>query len=262
MDFLQKIVEYKKSLLKEKEAFYDTLRGNAKHLNMPRYAIFKKEIAKPGKVNLIAEIKKASPSKGLICKDFDVLDLTKTYAQNGADAISVITENKFFLGKPDYIRRVVENCRLPVLFKDFIIDEVQVHEAFRYGASAILLIVAILDKPQLKRLLAEAGRMDMDVLVETHNERELEAAIESGAEIIGVNNRDLHTFEVDLKVSEKLIPKIPKGKIIVAESGIKNHADVERLRALGINAVLIGETFLKSENVGKKVRQVMQGSQE
>ncbi len=262
VDFLDKIVEYKKSLLKDKKAFFDTLRQTAVKGRMSHYGLFKKEISKPGRVNLIAEIKKASPSKGLICRDFDVANLTRTYVENGADAISVITENKFFLGKPDYVRRVIEYSHLPVLYKDFIIDEVQIHEAFRFGASAILLIVAILDKPQLKNMLKEAERLDLDALVEVHNEEELDAALACGAEIVGVNNRDLRTFSVDLKTSEKLIPRIPKTKVIVAESGIKSHQDVLRLQALGVNAVLIGETFLRAEDVGKKIRSVMKGSHE
>lgn len=262
MDFLEKIVEYKKKLLKEKKAFYDTLRSSQVSGEMQRYGVFKQEISKPNKINLIAEIKKASPSKGLICQDFDVVNLTRTYAAHGADAISVITENKFFLGKPDYVRRVTEHCRLPVLFKDFIIDEVQVHEAYRYGASAILLIVAILDKVLLKRLLFEARRLDLDCLVEVHTAKELDTAVGAGAEIIGVNNRDLQTFEVDIKTGEKLIPKIPKDRIRVAESGISTHADIERLQQFGAQAVLIGETFLRADDIGKKIQQVMQGSAE
>lgn len=261
MDFLEKIVTYKKTLLEDKKAFFDTIRKNSVKGEMTRYGLFKKEISKPGRVNLIAEIKKASPSKGLICRDFDVVNITRAYAENGADAISVITENKFFLGKPDYVRRVIENCQLPVLFKDFIIDEVQIQEAYRYGASAVLLIVAILDAAQLKRLLAEARRLDLDCLVEVHSEKELDQAVAAGADIIGVNNRDLHTFEVDLKTSDKLIPKIPKGTVTVAESGIKNHKDVERLKGLGANALLIGETFLRADDMGKKIRQVMEGAE-
>ena len=262
VDFLEKIVEHKKSLLKDKKAFYDTLRqGNLKG-KMTKYGLFKKEISKPDRMNLIAEIKKASPSKGLICRDFDVANLTRTYVENGADAISVITENKYFLGKPDYVRRVTEYGNLPVLFKDFIIDEVQIHEAFRLGASAILLIAAILDKAALKNFLQESARLDLDVLVEVHNEKELDRAVDCGADIIGVNNRDLHTFEVDLKTAEKLIPKIPKGKVVVAESGIKTHNDIVRLQEAGANAVLIGEIFLRAEDIGKKIRLVMQGSSE
>ena len=261
-DFLEKIVANKKSLLKDKKAFFDTLRPNIVKGEMTRYGVFKKEISKPGRVNLIAEIKKASPSRGLICRDFDVVNITRTYVENGADAISVVTENKFFLGKTDYVRRVAENSHLPILFKDFIIDDVQIHEAYRYGASAVLLIVAILEPAQLRRLLAEAKRLDLDCLVETHTEKEVDQAVEAGAEIVGVNNRDLHTFEVDLKTSEQLIPRIPKDKVIVAESGIKTHKDVERLQAAGAHALLIGETFLRAEDMGKKIRQVMQGASE
>ena len=258
-DFLEKIIAYKKSLLTEKTAFYASLKKKIKDDKITPYALFKKAISQPGKINLIAEIKKASPSKGIIRSQFDVLSIAKAYVQNGAAAISVLTENKFFLGKPMYTRQVSENFGIPVLTKDFIIDEAQIIEAFYCNTSAILLIAAILKDEQLKRFIAYAFDLGLDCLVEVHNEEELKRALKAGAEIIGVNNRDLHTFNVDLKVSEKLISLIPKDKVIVVESGIKTHAEVKKFADLGANAVLIGETFLESPDIAVKVREVMEG---
>lgn len=258
-DFLEKIVAYKKSLLKEKEAFYASLKKKIKDDKITRYALFKKAISAPGKINLIAEIKKASPSKGIIRQHFDLMTIAKNYVQNGAAAISILTEDKYFLGKPMYTRQVGENFGVPVLTKDFIIDEAQIIETFYCGTSAILLIVAILDDEKLKRFIAYAFDLGLDCLVEVHNEEELKRALEAGAEIIGINNRDLHTFKVDLTTSEKLIPLIPKDKVIVVESGIKSHTEVKKFKALGANAVLIGETFLESMDIGQKVKEVMEG---
>ena len=258
-DFLKSIVDYKQSLLKERKVFYENLKKNASSVKHSRYGVFKKAISKPGKLNLIAEIKKASPSQGIIREEFDVKKIAKIYLDNKADAISVLTEDKYFLGKPAYLRQVSEDFKLPTLMKDFIIDEYQIYEAFSCGASAILLIVAILSDAQLKEFKDCAERLDMDVLVEVHDEWELERAIKCQAEIIGINHRNLRSLIVDLKVGEKLIPRIPKEKIIVSESGIKSHEDIKRLRNLGAHAVLIGETFMRSPDIGQKIKDVMYG---
>lgn len=258
-DFLKEIIDYKKNLLKEKRAYLDGLKRNIDKTSLTRYGLFKQAIARPGKINLIAEIKKASPSQGLIRDDFNVEQLARIYVANGAAALSVLTEDKFFLGKPLYLKKASEVATVPVLRKDFILDEGEIYEAFTFGASALLLIAAILDDATMKRLLETASKLDMDCLVEVHDEAELKRALENGAEIIGINNRNLHTFEVNLKVSERLIPKIPKGKVIVAESGISRHEEVMKLKDLGAHAVLIGETFIRSPDVGKKVREVMEG---
>lgn len=258
-DFLKKIVDHKKSLLEKKRVFLKGLKENAGKTRLTRYGVFKKKISAPGKINLIAEIKRASPSRGLIRPDFDVMHLAKMYVANGADAISILTEDKFFLGKDDYLRKVSGNFNLPVLMKDFVIDDVQVYEAFSLGAAAILLIVAILEDDQIPNLIREASQLDMDCLVEVHDERELERALNAGAEIIGINNRDLHTFKVDLKVSERLISRVPKDKVIVVESGIKTRDEVIMFKELGAHAVLVGETFLREADVGKKVRELTGG---
>lgn len=258
-NFLNDILDYKRSLLKQKKAFYAVLKVKIKDQKLSQPSLFKKAISKPGPINLIAEIKKASPSRGMICPHFDVLRIAEVYARSGAAAISVLTEDKFFLGKPGYLKTLSKNSRLPLLAKDFIIDEVQIIESFYLGASAVLLIVAILNDDQLKRLLKVASGLGLDALVEIHNAEELTRALNAGADMIGVNNRDLRTFEVDLRTSEKLIPKIPKGKVIVSESGLKSHNEIVLLKDLGVHAVLIGETFLESPDIEGKIKEVMQG---
>ena len=258
-DFLSEILTYKRELIGLKQNFYQELKRKMGDHRLSRYHLFRRQISQPGKINLIAEIKKASPSRGLICEEFDVEVIAKTYVDNGAAAISVLTEDKYFLGKPRYVSRVIEAFQVPVLTKDFIIDEGQIYETAMCGTSAILLIVAILDDATMKHLYEVAGHLDLDCLVEVHNEAELERALKLGAEIIGINNRDLRTFEVDLKVSEDLIPKIPLGKVVVAESGIKTHDDILRLQKAGAHAVLIGETFLQSQDAGAKIKEVMYG---
>lgn len=258
-DFLKEIVEYKKELLKQKEAYYQALKKNVKTAQHNRYGLFKKAISKPGQMNLIAEIKKASPSAGIIRNPFDVESLARIYNAAGAAALSVLTEDKFFMGKPPFVRRASEEVKLPVLTKDFIIHEHQIFETFCQGSSAVLLIVAILEDALLRDLMQVAAELDMDSLVEVHDEKELHRALKVGADIIGINHRNLATLEVDLKVSEQLVPQVPKGKVIVAESGIKTHAEVLKLQAIGVNAVLIGETFLRASDAGAKVIEIMDG---
>lgn len=257
MDFLQEILDYKKAVIKKKKIVFQGLRNNVKKSKLTHYGVFRQAIARPGQINLIAEIKKASPSRGLIRKDFDILDLARMYVESGAAAISVLTEEKYFLGRVGYLRQVSDGSQVPVLAKDFFIDPCQIYEAFSYGASAILLIAAILSDQQLKEFQALAADLDLDCLVEVHDERELDRAVSSGANIIGVNNRDLHSFHVDFSVSERLIPGIPKDKVVVSESGIASHVQVQKLRDLGAHAVLIGETFLREQDVKAKVREVM-----
>ncbi len=256
-DFLEKIIQKKTGLIDRRREYYVRIRENLERSSYSRYSVFKKAIAKPGGINLIAEIKKASPSKGVIREDFDVGSLATAYQQSGASAFSILTEEDFFLGKTAYLKQVSDEFQIPSLMKDFIIDELQLFEARLCGASAVLLIVAILDDAKLKNLLAKAHSLDLDCLVEVHDEKELDRAVTAGAEIIGINNRDLRTFEVSLSVAEGLIPRIPKDRVVVAESGISTHAQVMRLRDLGANAVLIGETFMRERDVARKVKAVM-----
>ena len=256
-NFLDKILEYKRGLIQKKKAFYASLQKKIRKERLTRYQLFKKVISAGGKINLIAEIKKASPSKGLLYRNFDPVVLAQIYAANKAAALSILTEDKFFQGSPGHIKKVSEKVNIPILTKDFIIEDGQIYEAFVCGASAVLLIVAILKEDQLRKLMETASLLDLDCLVEVHDESELDMALRVGAEIIGINNRNLKTFDVDLSVSERLIPKIPKDKVIVVESGIQNFQEVQNFKRLGAHAVLIGETFLRAVDIGGKVREVM-----
>jgi indole-3-glycerol phosphate synthase len=212
------------------------------------------------KVRLIAEVKKASPSRGIICPDLNPVDIAKIYAANGAAAISVLTEPKYFLGSPDYLRdikKALADRPLPLLRKDFIFDPYQVYEARAYGADCLLLIVAILSPALLSELLQLSRQLGMMNLVEVHNTAEVETALKSGAPIIGINNRDLNTFKVDLKTTSKLRPLIPPGCLVVSESGIKNRKDMEELQEWGISAALIGEALITAPDIAAKMKELL-----
>lgn len=201
-----------------------------------------------GKLALIAEVKKASPSAGVIAAHFDPVTIAQNYARAGAEAISVLTDEQFFQGHLDHLRAVREVVRLPLLRKDFVLDELQILEAAAAGADAILLIVAALAQEELVRLLASAATYQLDALVEVHSLAELERALETDAEIIGINNRNLATFEVDLAVTETLAEEVPKELVLVSESGIRSAADLARIKASGVNAVLIGEALMRAQS--------------
>jgi indole-3-glycerol phosphate synthase len=205
---------------------------------------------------LIAEVKYRSPSKGILCPDFDHLGLARTYAENGAAAISVLTDEKYFGGSLDYLREIaVLEVGIPLLRKDFIFDRYQLLEACTAGASAVLLIVAMLEPAQLRDLLAAAHELGLEALVETHTPAEVDQALEAGARVIGVNNRDLHTFNVSLETSLQLRPQIPSDVVMVAESGIHTTEDVTRLAAAGVDAMLIGEGLVTAPDVAARVRE-------
>ncbi len=206
-------------------------------------------------VTLIAEVKKASPSKGVLIENFDPIAIAKTYADNGASAISVLTDTPFFMGDIAYLNQVRGNVHIPVLRKDFIIDPYQVYETRAEEADALLLIVAALDDAQLRDLHALTTELGMSALVEVHDEAELDRALKIGATIIGVNNRNLHTFEVDLATTERLAKHIPNGVILVAESGISTLDDVLRMGQAGVHAILVGESLVKSGDMADQVRQ-------
>ncbi len=207
-------------------------------------------------VALIAEIKRASPSRGELNAQVDPVRLAQTYAANGASAISVLTDRKYFNGTPDDLRIVRDAVRVPVLRKDFIVDEYQVYESRALQADAILLIVRILSDAQLSNYLALAQSLGMSALVEVHEERELERALAVEARLIGINNRNLADFTVDLATTERLAPRIPKDKIVVAESGVFTRADVERVARAGAHVVLVGEALMRAADVGAKVREL------
>ena len=207
-------------------------------------------------ISLIAEVKKASPSKGLLRADFEPTELATTYAGNGAAAISVITDGHF-LGEPAHLTAVKESgasANAPVLRKDFLFDPYQVHEARAIGADTYLLIVDILSPSQLSDLIGVGKSLGMTPLVETHDADEIAAAIDAGAEVIGINNRDLHTFVTDLATTEQLAALIPRDKVIVSESGISTPDDLARLEPYGVNAVLVGEALVTADDTAAKVR--------
>lgn len=218
---------------------------------------FKKSISRPHHINLIAEIKKASPSKGILRGDFNPIKIGVTYQAHGASAISILTDERFFEGRLEYIKKVKENVSLPILRKDFIIDEYQIYQSVAAGADAILLIAELLSSNEITGLYNIATSLGLDVLMETHNEEDIEKALASGGNIIGINNRDLHTFRVDLAVTQKLIRLIPQNKIRVSESGIRTYEDVMFLKSLGVNAVLIGEAFMEAGDIAAKMREIM-----
>ena len=211
-----------------------------------------------GGVRLIAEVKKASPSRGLLMPDFDHLKLAETYAANGAAAISCLTDLRF-QGELSFLQQIKEtgaSQRAPVIRKDFIFDPYQVVETRAAGADAMLLIVAVLEPAQLKELLDAAQAHWMQCLVEVHDEAELETAVDVGAEIIGINNRDLRTFSTDLSVTERIAPLVPRGKQIVSESGIFTRDHLRQMNKVRVNAVLVGEALVTAPDVGEKVREL------
>ncbi len=203
---------------------------------------------------IIAEVKKASPSKGVIRENFDPLTIGQAYERGGANAISVLTEPHFFQGNIEYLTQLRRYVSLPLLRKDFIVSEYQVLEALVYGADFILLIATALSLKELKTLLAYSRKLGMEALVEIHNKKDLTKAITAGADIIGINHRNLETFEMDMSLSEKLVPLIPNGKVIVAESGITTHEQVAELHKIGVDAFLVGEHFMRQEDEEKAVK--------
>ncbi|MFH1638801.1 MAG: indole-3-glycerol phosphate synthase TrpC [Chloroflexota bacterium] len=212
------------------------------------------------RIRLIAEVKKASPSKGVIRSDFEPLEIARIYAGNGASAISVLTEENYFQGSLNYLKEIGEklgNKRLPLLRKDFITDPYEIYESRAYGADCLLLIAAVLTPEKLGGLLSLSHELGMTCLVEVHNETELGYALKSGAGIIGINNRDLKTFTVDLATTGRLRPLIPPEKIVVSESGIKSRADIKMLEGIGVNAVLIGEALMSVADIAAKMKELL-----
>ncbi len=215
-----------------------------------------------GDIGLIAEVKKASPSAGVIRPDFDPVGLAQSYESAGATCLSVLTDEKFFQGSLRYLRDIRQAVKLPLLRKDFIIDERQIQEALVWGADAILLIVAILDDRRLQRFLSIAREAGMAALVEVHDEAELDRAMEAGADLVGVNNRNLRTFNVDLATTERLAARLRsmaggENALLVAESGIRSRADVERIKQAGAQAILVGESLMRETDIGGKVRELL-----
>jgi indole-3-glycerol phosphate synthase len=209
--------------------------------------LFEKALSAPG-ISFICEIKRASPSKGVIAEDFPYLKIAEEYEKAGAAAISVLTEPDFFMGSDNYLNEIAEKSTLPLLRKDFILDSYQIYEAKLLGASAVLLICTLLDEKTLSYFIKTAAKVELAAIVEAHNERETETALAAGAGIVGVNNRDLKTFNVDINLSLRLSPLVPDSVLFVAESGIQSADDIKALAGAGADAVLIGEALMRSSD--------------
>jgi indole-3-glycerol phosphate synthase len=218
---------------------------------------FGKVLSGMGDIRLIAEVKKASPSKGVIREDFDPVTIAQTYERFGASCLSVLTEKKFFQGELGHLGRIRKAVKLPLLRKDFIIDEYQIHEARAAGADAILLIAACLEKEQIEDYLGIAYELGLDVLVESHTYTELDRSLRAGATLVGVNNRDLTTFTVSLQTTLDLLKDIPDDRTVVSESGIRTRNDVVRLQEAGVDAILVGESLMREKDIGKKVNELL-----
>lgn len=257
---LEQIVEAKKGEVAEQKrrVSLSELEGRVKGMGLP---LNLSGALLGDRVRLIAEVKKASPSRGLLSENFDPVALSQTYVDNGAAAISVLTDPRFqgTLEDLEAVSGVATTSRTPVIRKDFIFDPYQVYEARASGADGLLLIGAVLSSEQLTEMLTACQELWIQALVEVHDESELEVAVDAGAEIIGINNRNLHTFETSLAVTERLAGRVPRGKIIVSESGIFTAADVSMVGSLGANAVLVGEALVTAEDTAAKVRELALG---
>lgn len=256
-DVLKELIAKKKEkiLLAKQAVSEETLK--VKIEGLPKTRPFLEAINKPKQISLIAEIKKQSPSRGVIRQDFNHLEIAGIYREAGVQAVSVLTEEDYFGGHISYINEVKNIVSCPVLRKDFILEPYQVYESRAYGADAILLIADLLSKDKLSELIEIAKGIGLAYLLEIHDEKELKKVLNLKAPLIGINNRDLHTLEVDFKITEKLFPLIPRDKVVVVESGIKSPQDVLFLRILGASAVLIGEAFMQAQNMGQKIDEIM-----
>jgi indole-3-glycerol phosphate synthase len=259
-DALAQIAAYKRSEVAERKArrTQGQIEREAAKASPPRGfrdALLK--AASPGRPALIAEIKKASPSKGLIRQDFDPPALARAYAEGGAACLSVLTDQPSFMGADEFLAAARDAVELPCLRKEFLIDPWQAAESRALGADAILVILAMVDDPTAAALMAEARRFGMDALVEVHDDSEMARAKALSAQLVGVNNRDLKTFEVDLAVTERLAAQAPGGSLLAAESGIFSNADVTRVSAAGAGAILVGESLMRQADVSAAVRALL-----
>ena len=258
-DILQQILARKAEELVERRAKFslETLQGQIAALSPPRpFADALHRTLAQGRPAVIAEIKRASPSKGLLRDPFLPADIADSYAAAGASALSVLTDHDFFQGHEDFLQEARAACTLPVLRKDFIIDPYQVYESRCIGADALLLIVAALPAPQLQQLAQLAAELRLDVLVEVHDTSELERALTVSGALIGINNRNLHTFATRLDTTLNLLAQIPADRTVVTESGIRTPADVALLRSHGVHAFLVGEAFMRAPEPGVKLAEL------
>jgi len=258
-EIIKKTVEDVKK--REKEFSIDWLgRSLAYNARAPRDVIPYLQSTPEDPYRIIAEVKKASPSKGIIREDFDPLSIAQAYERGGASAISVLTEPHYFKGDIEYLAGIRRYVGIPLLRKDFIVTKYQLVEALVYGADFVLLIAAALSKKDLKELLNYTRHLGMEALVEVHDKSDLIKAIYAGADIIGINHRNLQTFEMDMELCHKLIPLIPNGKIIVAESGIYEHEQLEELSKIGVDAFLVGESLMRQEDEEAALKKLKYGN--
>ncbi len=258
-DFLREVILEKQRALKEAKRRYPEEELRLK-LEEPRiYRPFKAGIAVPGKLHIIAEIKKASPSKGILREDFDPIQISRLYQNAGASAISILTEEKYFSGKLAYLNQVRKIVHLPILRKDFIFEPYQLYESKFFGADCVLLIAELLKDGRLSEFLSLAKRLELDCLVEVHNLDQLKYALDEGSEIIGINSRNLHTLEIDNKLISLLVECVPEDKVVVAESGIKTHRDYLSYKKLNVHALLIGSALMKAGNIADKIKEIVEG---
>jgi len=260
MDILTEIAARTKERVaaKKKALPPEQLRRAAEAISAETGFPFEKALSRAG-LTFICEVKKASPSKGIITEDFPYVQIARDYEAAGAGAVSVLTEPSYFQGDDQHLEEISKNVSLPLLRKDFTVDSYMLYEAKRMGASAVLLICAILEAGALQAYIQTASALGLSALVEAHTESEVEMALKAGARIIGVNNRDLKTFQVDMTTSERLRRLVPEDILFVSESGVREPEDVARLRRLGVNGVLVGEAFMRSTDKRAELARLLGG---
>ncbi len=256
MTILDEIAAYTKERIdaEKRNASLEEIREKA--LALPKKNFEFEKNLKSDDISFICECKKASPSKGIIAEEFPYLQIARDYEKAGANAISVLTEPKWFLGRDEYLKEITDSVSIPCIRKDFTVDEYMIYQARLLGASAVLLICSILSKNQLKEYMAVCESLGLSALVEAHDESEVQTAIEIGARVIGVNNRNLKDFSVDTGNSRRLRDMIPENVIYVSESGIKTSEDIKSLRQAGVNAVLVGETLMRADDKTAKLKEL------
>jgi len=254
---LQEIIEYKKEEVRLRKKQFSLAFLEEEISLREHYVNFEAALSGKKRLKLIAEIKKASPAKGVIKDKYNPLDIAKSYEEYGADCLSVLTDGKYFQGDIDHLQQIRSFVGLPILRKDFILEEYQIKESAACGADAILLIASVLPEEKITRFLKICEKLKMSALLEVHTEEDVKKVLKTNAPIIGINNRNLDTLQVNLDVTESLIKLIPDDRIVVSESGIKSQIEVEWLEAIGVDAILVGESLLKSKNLKEKIDELM-----